>query len=55
MLTERRHRVDLTTVAAIGAEPGRFRANHAFKAANVLGGVAANNIRQYSCFRSKLI
>jgi hypothetical protein len=26
-----------------------------FKPANVLGGLAANNVKQYSCFRSKLI
>jgi hypothetical protein len=27
----------------------------AFKAANVRMGLAANNVKQYSCFRSKLI
>jgi hypothetical protein len=34
---------------------GLLRADCRFKPANVLGGLAANNVKQYSCFRSKLI
>ena len=32
-----------------------FRADRRFKPANVLRWLAVNNVKQYSCFRSKLI